>query len=61
LCLYIQWAAFAYATMYTSESAKFKFIDVAMRRRILIPQDRVLPEKLTGSQLVMKFPVFYKT
>jgi len=47
--------------MYTSESAKFKFIDVAMRRRILIPQDRVLPEKLTGSQLVMKFPVFYKT
>ena len=47
--------------MYTPESAKFKFIDVALRRRILIPSNRVLLEKLTGSQLVKKFSVFYKT
>jgi len=46
---------------YTPESAKFKFIDVAVRRRILIPWNRVLHEKLTGSQLVKKFPAFYKT
>jgi len=28
---------------------------------ILTPQSRVLLEKLTGSQLVMKFPGFYGT
>jgi hypothetical protein len=47
--------------IYTQESAKFKFNDVAVRRRILILWNRALLEKLTGSQLVKKFPVFYKT
>jgi prolipoprotein diacylglyceryltransferase len=28
---------------------------------LITPWSRVLPEKLTGSQLVKKFPVFYGT
>jgi len=30
-------------------------------RSFLTPQSRVLLQKLTGSQLIMKFPAFYET
>jgi hypothetical protein len=42
------------------EFAKFQIQDQRMSN-YLTPWSRVLPEKLTGSQLVKKFPAFYGT